>query len=1135
MSSSEQLLAEILNIKDSHNLTPSSMAESIVDDSLPDLTALILRRAMERMEDARREYFRKPVVSVPFNVDEQTAKSVLRSYPEIREFNYKPGAYASDGLFRMKRHMTIRQSLLRVTKVSFDVDDALLDTVDEPIENPLILDGIEPKDYMFIFRNRPAIFKYASHDYPTNVLMQGVIDHFNATDAVDDIFYRLMGEFSDPGAEFTIITPFTQDMVELNCGNCLSGGYAFEWVDLTHEVTRVDYNYPKPLPTGYFFDDDFASVVLRVYPYGSDVFMEIPRHIFNMLHMSFSTEQFMVETKMITQGFAEASVIFHVSKHMHGKGFVMTPPHLYVSRPGYVRIREKRTELVQFMPGLQYSLRQPVATYVSEKVYNRAARVALQLRLSRNLAAPLIQHLSTYTSRLTFNGVIIKVDEIMHPEVMALMVEHVLAYSIPQKLRIEQFSEGIRSISLSHPKEILVAIARFMVYSAMHCTSVDEVVKTVHLLLKGQITTAMLNVDTSAETTFEYSATRSILSTEKESEFETLQDTALAMFGPSPNMTFDVSRDRICWQDDFKLVPVMSEAISRYKTLATNRDRITVEDVQFIYDLAFPGVSTTNYTDIILMRERVDHNIVLDVPSFSSSIYNMLSDKSEAKIMESRLRTEIGMDLPNTFRTILASLMKRNFNRPRPELLGKHEEFVTITVSESLKKYGVKHYSNLMTTMQLHPISPNEATLELWRKQHTEDELKAAAAIITGHGALNKPEDYNLMGKGVAKPTLDGTAGEMILVGQTVVFHPKDVIALTVGMFTIVLERLLSLFPDSIRFAFGADEHTSGEWADKYLNTTGLETHVYEFDMPKFDKSQDFTCYSLVATVLEIVGCSADFIAFWRQASMQANVFNSLFGIVFIMFFGNRSGCAGTIAINCIVLLFSFMDVFSDAEIIAMLIKGDDSVVVLKRPINHTHIEIMHKRWGFTMKQRVVTSHVTFCSSIFVKNCNDKYVLIRDPVKILTKLGRALDPTREASYFMDYYTSIVDTAMQYDDDILVNNLQLAVTLLYRKEIDVRTIITFIQQLASSPQFFLEELYGVHAELVPIVTDAEICKSVIYRAKADGFIKSKLLREMHPSLRRPFIDITRSYSIVTSLDVSLKSEIITTIDSWIKPY
>jgi hypothetical protein len=464
--------------------------------------------------------------------------------------------------------------------------------------------------------------------------------------------------------------------------------------------------------------------------------------------------------------------------------------------------------------------------------------------------------------------------------------------------------------------------------------------------------------------------------------------------------------------------------------------------------------------------------------------------------------------------------MKRNFNRQAAEMSGDRLSHVRMSIFNVLTLYGVSSWRELLAFFNSMTISPGIETLELWASKHTESDVKAASAIMTNK--LADPSMYNAMPKNQAKPILDLTAQGSLAVGQTVVFHSKDIISLSVGVFTLLLERLMLLFPTSIRLAFAADEHTVGQWADTYLDLPG--TYIYEFDVPKFDKSQDMMCFTLILEVMKILGVSDDFVNYWRRASYEGTVFNSCFSMVFTLFYGNRSGSGGTLAVNCICLLFAFLTEFSNLGVIAALIKGDDSVLVTKREISNDHVLRLLERWGFSLKRRQVNKFVSFCSGLFVKNSNDKYVLLRDPVRLLTKLGRSLSPDRESSYFIDYYVSFVDATAQYADDIALQNLKIATYSLYNKSIDVDSIVQFLRQIVKDYRTFLKILYGFNDLSLSKITKLDGIQDIIMYAKSQGFIKSNMLRDKCPNLKIPLAEKIRSYAneVIIDFDGSISN-------------
>jgi hypothetical protein len=286
---------------------------------------------------------------------------------------------------------------------------------------------------------------------------------------------------------------------------------------------------------------------------------------------------------------------------------------------------------------------------------------------------------------------------------------------------------------------------------------------------------------------------------------------------------------------------------------------------------------------------------------------------------------------------------------------------------------------------------------------------------------------------------------------------------------------------------------------------------VYEFDIPKYDKSQDWTCFEIILVTLQMMGVNAELLDYWRRASDYGYVASSMFHLAFESLMGNKSGNGGTLPINCMTLLFAMLESFrrANVRVIAIIIKGDDMVVVTADMIPIKFYECMEALFGLTTKPVESDGRVVaFCSSFFCLTSEETYALVRDPLRLLEKLGKALALDRPNTYFLDYFTSLVDATVPYGDPVVVANLEKAVSLRYGRTMDVATVVEFLKYVTSDIIIFLTEMYDLNSSDIRELQQLDLAAEVLVRARTGKFQKAKDIADAHGIVRKSLMDSSR---------------------------
>lgn len=1068
----------------------------------------VLKKMSEMIEKARAEYFSRPVVTLPFVVSGDSLKKLASMHPELREINFMGGKNKPDEVFQAIKYLAVRRTLVKLFKTYERLREV-------PTEYQLLLDGVDTYDHQFMYRTKVTTVQLGPQwvDTPAKALM--IADLCKSRYS----FRELCSIAKKLEAyEALFVVPYVREMWTKK-GGTTDYGYTFEWTFMESTAGKSDLRV-FDLPSDFFTSEKkYGAYKLYVQAYNSSQAFVLEKRDFMSLFYTEVDESTYVEVRQVRNGFAEVSVIgfmeseFSLDPVVREVEMVPPPPR------GMMQLVSPTTPIGSRVFGLSRDLALSSPVYMKLQDYRRGEKHLLSMNTRREAQNAVLRTLFAYSASIVRDGAILRVEKMLHPEIIAMATENLLVRTRSVRRLMSAMNEEVRMDPGADWKTSLSAFVRWAVQRAVTSNDLPSAIEQVVGFVRGSYSANLICEAPVAIMKF----TRTIAD-DKRVEVDAIADYISDIMGPVPVSGFEfrrsevsISRDQYDWlrielNSRKKVVSTLSEAQVLYAKSEADINRLYskydtgVDDLQLAYDEVMPGISLVDPTMRQLQNEMEPSSFILDTAWFSCSIPAMFSVLDGYKVIPSQLRTSIGADHLSSFRQMMASLIKRNFNRPRPEVAGDRAMFAKSVVRDVLKQYGRSDYEDVLGMYALQPIVASKEAVEVWAEKHTVADVVAASALLDAK-VFPDGRYYQLMPKSTGKAYCSTEAAALLTVGQTVVFHTKDIIALTVGMFTLALTRLTALFNDNIIFATASDEHSSGKWADKYLGM-GI---IYEFDIPKYDKSQDWTCFELVLSVLQLMGVSSELLEYWRQASDYGHVASSTFTIAFESLMGNKSGNGGTLPINCMVLLFAMLYSLQRAgkRVIAVIIKGDDMVIILADEISMSFYEFMEALFGLTTKPVQVTGGViAFCSSFFCKDSFDSYILVRDPLRLLEKLGKALPIEKPSVFFLDYYAALVDATLPYSDAVVVANLERAVAVRYGKVMDVTSIVQFLKYITSDVCIFLEELYGLSRKHLRALDQIDIAAEILVRSRSGKFMKAKDLADRFGVVRKTLMDSSR---------------------------
>lgn len=403
-----------------------------------DMVRMIMQRAKLRIDKYAASLYRRKVIRVPFTIDSYVEARLLRLYDGVENIISTQNKYATDYEFQTHKHYMIQNVLRTLCRLEFEPEDQTV--------NRVYFDGLSPSDYGLIHVTNPRLCPYDLTQEPAKNLANYVVNLFDSNYSYTDILMDLSYK-RKIGAELFVIMPYDHRMTTLYSANVLEGSYSFEWVRDGIGPRSQDYYRSERLPSSFFTRNTDVTYTLRIRPFRSNRVFTITQNEFFHLLAAGNNEGFYAETRRVSHGFAEISVVAFRPVHMINNTELreIKRPNLPYGKM-YLNNNVYSDRFVnEFVQYFSKSLAPPFNYVIDEKVYNRTKKAAIQIRITRNNIVPLIYHLFAYSTHIVFNGAIVTIQKVMGPELICQLTEQVLTEIMPLKLRILQAGVLIKS------------------------------------------------------------------------------------------------------------------------------------------------------------------------------------------------------------------------------------------------------------------------------------------------------------------------------------------------------------------------------------------------------------------------------------------------------------------------------------------------------------------------------------------------------------------------------------------------------------------------------------------------------------------------------------------------------------------
>jgi len=444
-----------------------------------DVCKLIIQRALLNIDKAAELYHMKRKMYIPYAMSIQQNIELSKLYNASYIFESSRDVHCIDLEFQVHKHVLIQSTMSNISRIKEDDDD--IEFTD------ILFDGLDPSEYKMIFSNSTSMYPLSEYHKLNDKPVYIVVNLFDTDESIDSLFMKLAAK-RKIGSELLIIVPYDQRMWSLYCANVLDGSYSFEWIKDNSNVRKEEFIRSDKLPTTFFSMRDDSLYSLHIRSFKSNKVMRISRIDFYRIHAHIEEEGLFKETRRLSRGFAEISIIGYRPVHTDPLSRTHDTKRLHVPYGKVILEKQYSSNILTEMPlNFAKSLQPPENYVVNEFIINRTMKSALQIKLTRNLIVPLLYHLFAYSTHIVYNGAIVTLQRVMSPELICQITEKTLLDIIPIKLRLLQTGSLIKVNRDLTPNEAVKCSGQYMLANLIDKTSSLENIspKTLLTLLRN--------------------------------------------------------------------------------------------------------------------------------------------------------------------------------------------------------------------------------------------------------------------------------------------------------------------------------------------------------------------------------------------------------------------------------------------------------------------------------------------------------------------------------------------------------------------------------------------------------------------------------------------------------------------------
>lgn len=447
----------------------------------------------------------------------------------------------------------------------------------------------------------------------------------------------------------------------------------------------------------------------------------------------------------------------------------------------------------------------------------------------------------------------------------------------------------------------------------------------------------------------------------------------------------------------------------------------TIADLQFMYDVAFPGNSIIDST--FDGYQVANDGIYIDIDNITVYPHKQMKFWQDQRGLTPVLRTAMPEKRqPGLVESVLA-FNKRNKAAPNYQECVSEYQIIPDVIKKTRSVFFDDDIIDGTDT------NTHEGAARWWQKQtHT-----AQKQMLAGVKSLSNKDvsTYTYMIKNDVKPQLNLSPQTEYAALQTVIYPDKEVNAIFGPvMKEINLRMQLALKPHVVYNT----RLTSSQLDDAVEFLDVREDYdSLEIDFSKFDKSKTSLHIRSLIALYNMFGLDKYLGYLWEVSQGQTLAIDRTNGLIARLLYQQKSGNCDTYGSNTWSAALALLDCLPLEKAKFMIFGGDDSLILFPKGIKYDDpCKRLAGVWNFDVKQFPFKNNM-FCGKFLLK-IGERYKFAPCPYKLLTKLGRKC--VKDGDLLSEIFISIGDNYRSYADYRVLEALNVAVVERYMVPQDV---------------------------------------------------------------------------------------------------
>jgi hypothetical protein len=466
----------------------------------------------------------------------------------------------------------------------------------------------------------------------------------------------------------------------------------------------------------------------------------------------------------------------------------------------------------------------------------------------------------------------------------------------------------------------------------------------------------------------------------------------------------------------YQNIAILSKHVHKHRNYATNFKKIEtlfkyydntsqvsngIKTLQNFINIILPNACDIRTDKDVYLVANSDITLHLQMASFDASLMHAPQKFFDAVLPV--LETAMSPPRPsNSLKELTKAVEKRNCAVPNIQ--------VTLNVWSKAQQLFKKLIKVVYDETVHDDIHITESILQDWLDTQNSN---ISNLIKYKHYNQLEVNNYSLTIKKNSKPALDMSCVNTYASLQTVVFTPKDFNTLFCPMFKIMKQRMIATMNEKFLMYTDMPPAKFAEAMTRCFNQYKLDQfHSLEFDVSKYDKSQNLLHLIVDCMIMSHFGIPECFVSMWFFGHCNTKLYDPCNRFYCDVFFQRKSGDPSTWLLNTQQILTVIVNCIPDNcwdSIFLVVASGDDSEI-----FSTNKLQIMQNRFSdvFNYEVKVYDNFTSmyFCSK-FIIYTDQKIYMMPDIYKIIKKLGR--HDMKNKIHVMSFRNSVMDSLKDF--------------------------------------------------------------------------------------------------------------------------